>query len=457
MKNCAKRDAKGHRRGSKTKKNTSHQQETHKSSIMLGKYVKFMLSRAIGTGVDTLVLWLLSRFLFDGGYWATYIISPIISFEAAVMCNFLCSYYWIWRSRISSRDSRSFWRHFVGFNLSSFAGFLVKMVFLLLFEKIFGWGVVVCNLVALCISGVLNFFLSEAVVFRKKSERVEHELLSIEELGQISPLFRGSIGRLFARFAMWVCGVGRLNRLYNAIYPYKGAQGARAALEYIGCDYYVGNAERLDSLPKGAFITISNHPYGAIDGVILLDMIASRRGDMKVMVNRILGRVEPLSDNFFTVSPTLKEKRSADGETLRAIRSALKHLHNGHPLGLFPSGAVSDLHIRRGDISDRPWQESIVRLIEKAQVPVVPIHFEGRNSMFYYLLGVVDWRIRLLRLPREVLNKSRGKHRVNIGKIITPEELRAAGSVESIRDMLREVVYGMPSAQEYARVTTSKR
>lgn len=416
---------------------------------MVTKYLQFMLSRALGTGVDTLVLWLVAHFVLGGGYLATYVIAPIISFEAAVMCNFLCSYFWIWRNRITTHNGRSFWRHFVAFNLSSLAGFLVKMLFLLLFERLFGWGVVVCNLVALCISGVLNFVLSESVVFRKRVPRPEHELLSVEELASLSPLFRGTLGRLFARFAMWLCGVGRINRLYDTIYPHKGVEGAKAALDYLGCDYLVGNPERLTELPEGAFITISNHPYGAVDGVILLDMIGTHRPDLKIMVNKILGRVENMRDNFFTVTPTETEKKSADAQTLGSLRATLAHLRAGHPLGLFPSGAVSDLHLWRGDISDREWQESVIRLIEKARVPVVPIHFEGRNSLFYYSLGLIDWRIRLLRLPREVLNKGRGKHCVTIGKTISPEELATAGDTSAVRELLRGAVYGCPKPEKY--------
>lgn len=422
---------------------------------MVTKYLKFMVSRALGTGVDTLVLWLFSHFVFSESYLTTYIISPVISFEAAVMSNFLCSYYWIWSSRISTKSPRSFWRHFAAFNLSSLAGFLVKMLFLLLFERLFGWGVVVCNLVALCISGVLNFFLSDSLVFRPNTPRPEHELLSIEELANLSPLFRGKVGRLFARFAMWLCGVGRLNRLYDHIYPYDSITGARKALEYLGCDYLVGNAERLQELPEGAFLTISNHPYGGIDGVILLDMVGSRRPDLKIMVNKILGRVESMRESFVQVTPTETHKKSADATTLSGIRTCLKHLRDGRPLGLFPSGAVSDLHLKGLNIRDREWQESLIRLISRANVPIVPIHFEGRNSLFYYTLGLIDWRIRLLRLPREVLNKGRGTHRVNIGTAITVEEQQSSGGdIEALREMLRRAVYDMPQAATYEPISS---
>lgn len=415
---------------------------------MIAKYVKFMISRAAGTVADTLVLWLCSHFLFHS-YWGDYIISPVISFEVAVMCNFLCSYFWIWRSRISERSARSFWRHFIGFNISSFAGFLVKMAFLLLFQRLFGWGVVVCNLVALCLSGVLNFVLSESVVFRKPTAKPTHQLLSVEELGEWIKFFRTRIGRLLGNFLLRAVGINRLNWLYDYICSFSGPESIHAVLDYVQCDYFVGNPERLDTLPSGAFITVSNHPYGAIDGIMLMDLITRQREDFKVMVNQILYRAEPLRPYMVAVTPTATEKKAADATTLCGIRTCMAHLREGHPMGFFPSGAVSDLHLPKGDISDRQWQESLIRLIQKARVPVVPIRFPDRNSMFYYLLGLIDWRIRLLRLPHEVLNKCRGRHRIVIGKTISVAEQQACGSTEELGALLRRAVYEMPLPENY--------
>lgn len=132
------------------------------------RYLEFVASRLFGTGVDTFVLWVCSAFIFDT-YVGDYVVSPVISFECAVMSNFLCSYCWIWKSRIENRCAADFWRRFAVFNVSSALGFVVKMVFLLLFERIFGWNVVVCNLAALLISGLFNYFLAETVVFGKKN------------------------------------------------------------------------------------------------------------------------------------------------------------------------------------------------------------------------------------------------------------------------------------------------
>ena len=121
------------------------------------KYIKFVVTRLLGTGVDTLGLWICSDFIFSSSYFGINILSPTISFEFAVMCNFLCSYFWIWHNYSSTQSPKTVMRKFFIFNISAIAGFLIKMGFLLLFEAIFGWDVIVCNLVALCISGILNF------------------------------------------------------------------------------------------------------------------------------------------------------------------------------------------------------------------------------------------------------------------------------------------------------------
>ena len=137
---------------------------------MFIKYIEFVLTRLLGTGIDTLVLWICSDFIFYSNYIGVNIISPTISFEAAVISNFLCSYFWIWRNNSTKRTKGVFLRKFGIFNLSAIAGFLVKMGFLLLFEAVFGWDVIVCNIVALLISGLLNFGFDIMIFKKPKSE-----------------------------------------------------------------------------------------------------------------------------------------------------------------------------------------------------------------------------------------------------------------------------------------------
>lgn len=133
----------------------------------LGKAVKFCTSSLIGTGVDTLVLWIFSTWVFMS-YTGKYIFSPCISFECAVLTNFTIAYFFIWKDRIKRRSPKSFWLHFAAYNASSAGMFLIKMLLLLGIERLFGLNAILCNLGALCVTGILNFFMNELVIFRNK-------------------------------------------------------------------------------------------------------------------------------------------------------------------------------------------------------------------------------------------------------------------------------------------------
>ncbi len=130
------------------------------------RYIKFVVSRLFGTLVDTIILWLLSNYIFSS-YVGVYIISPAISFEVAMFSNFCFSYFWIWNMRLENKGTKTFFIRLLYFNLSSIGGFGIKMGCLLLFERLFHLDVVYCNLLALLISGLANYFLADLMVFRK--------------------------------------------------------------------------------------------------------------------------------------------------------------------------------------------------------------------------------------------------------------------------------------------------
>lgn len=131
------------------------------------KFPKFILANGLGTVVDTAVLWLLSDHIFHR-YASVYILAPFLSFECAVFTNFCSSFFFIWKDRVERTSVKFFFRKYMFYNISATMTFLVKMGFLLLFELLFGWDVVICNLAALCISGIINFSMGEWVIFRKR-------------------------------------------------------------------------------------------------------------------------------------------------------------------------------------------------------------------------------------------------------------------------------------------------
>lgn len=137
---------------------------------VLIRYLKFMGTSVVGTIVDTLVLWILSDFIFTKGYWGEYVISPAISFQCALTANFLISYFYVWKDRtvVSGASTKRFFKLYFTYNLSGSAVFLLRLGALLIIEKFTGWDVVICNLLAMCVSGVLNFTINNMFIFKRK-------------------------------------------------------------------------------------------------------------------------------------------------------------------------------------------------------------------------------------------------------------------------------------------------
>jgi putative hemolysin len=275
------------------------------------------------------------------------------------------------------------------------------------------------------------------------------KMFDYTDLGKLSSFFKGERRRRVGELLMRILSVERVNRLYYHNKDLRGVEFTSGLLNEIGVNYSIGNPERLYSLPEGPFITISNHPYGGIDGIMLVDLIASLRPDYKVMVNSFLAMVRAMNDHFIKVTPMGNTKKNITAASINGVRETLSRLRSGHPVGFFPSGAVSDFSIREMRVRDRRWQDSILRLIRSAKVPVLPVRFFDHNSAFFYFLGLIDWRIRLLRLPSEVFNKCNKETRIGIGELITVEEQEKSSDFDSYHKLLRTAVYGMPLPRNF--------
>lgn len=276
-------------------------------------------------------------------------------------------------------------------------------------------------------------------------------VITPEQAPRLSPVFRGRWGRLLFRIGLWVTGIGKVNALHQRVEDAQippGPDFAKGLLDDVGVDFRIGNPGRL-AFPEGPFIAIANHVYGHLDGIALVDVLGHVRPKTKVMVNAFLMWIHGLAPNFISVNPVTDAGVEVTATSINGIKSALLQLRSGEPLALFPSGAVADLKPRQGWIlSERDWQDAAAKLIRKARVPIVPIRFLDRNSLFYYGLGLVDYRVRFVRLFHEMFNK-RGTHpRMVIGETISVERQDAVPEAE-FKSFLRSSVYQMPAPEQY--------
>ncbi|MDL5048805.1 lysophospholipid acyltransferase family protein [Oscillatoria amoena NRMC-F 0135] len=251
----------------------------------------------------------------------------------------------------------------------------------------------------------------------------------------------GIRNKLIAGGLMQFAGLHDLNRLYEDLYDYNGVDFTRGYFRHRNITLDVDENELARIPKKGAFITISNHPYGGIDGLALIELIARKRPDYKVLANFLLKKIEPISDFFIAVNPF--ENYRSVASSVAGMKLAKNHVEAGQPLGIFPAGEVSTRQPNAKGVTDKTWQKPAIKLIKKARVPVIPIYFHGHNSWSFHLLGRIHPALRTLRLPHELTTARDFAIRVRIGNPIPVEEQDDLKNIDQFSAFLRARTYSL--------------
>lgn len=259
---------------------------------------------------------------------------------------------------------------------------------------------------------------------------------------------KGGFGKLVARIVMKVLDIDKANEFHARC---MGADNApdysRSVLKEVGVSYELPESH-LDRIPaEGGFITVSNHAFGSLDGLILCDTIGRKRPDYKLLTTFLLSLIPNLKDSFLPVDNLSSRP---DAQSVNGIRMALRHISEGGPIGFFPSGEVSSYQKKEqrtalGDepvIEDVPWAGNIVKLIKKSGFPVVPVYFDGTNSKNFHALGRIHPRLRTVRLVHELFNKKGTVIKVRIGQPITPAEVEGM-DLETFGKYIRSRTYAL--------------
>lgn len=273
---------------------------------------------------------------------------------------------------------------------------------------------------------------------------MKEKLISKDDIRKIHPVFRGRFGNTLVRFAMWFTGLNKANMVYDGSKHLEGVAFCDHLLKNAGVKLDIENIEVLNQFEGKPFITISNHAYGHLDGIAAIDVIGSVRPDYKMTVNFILGMIDTMSMHFIMVNPYSSGKM-ASMSGLEGVKQCIDHLKGGHPLGFFPAGAVSKTKAKgfHFEIEDREWQESVIKLIKKAKVPVVPMFFSGKNSWFFNFLDLISWKLRSLRVAHEMTNKKGQTMHIRLGKPIMPQDIAKYSDMRELGEFLKAKTYAL--------------
>lgn len=245
-----------------------------------------------------------------------------------------------------------------------------------------------------------------------------------------------------------VSGLKKLERFYDEIRHLKDLEFAKAVFTNLDLEIDVQDRDLANVPTEGGVVFVANHPYGAIDGLAMVQVMGQVRPDLKVMANFLLRQLEPLQDRFIGVNPFEEVTRLS---SFQGMRQALAHVNEGGALGVFPAGEVSSWRTDLKAVADPRWKQPVIKLVQRTGVPVVPIWFDGANSLVFQMLGMIHPNLRTLALPKEMMRMRGRSVRIRIGKPISPKEMAAFSSTEQLTRYLRAKTYALGSGMQVKR------
>lgn len=191
----------------------------------------------------------------------------------------------------------------------------------------------------------------------------------------------------------------------------------------------------------GRFVFASNHPLGGLDGICLSAFIGEKyHGNIQYLVNDVLYYIDPLKPIFVPINKYGTQAK----DSARAINEAYA---SDNQMITFPAGLCS--RKQRGVIMDTEWMKSFITKTIEFKRDIIPVHFAGRNSNFFYnfanlrKLSGIRFNIELIWLPDEMFKNSNQSFTITFGKPIPWQKLDKSKSPSEWAQYVKEVVYSM--------------
>ncbi len=256
---------------------------------------------------------------------------------------------------------------------------------------------------------------------------------------RIAAIATNPVVKFFGPFLDRIIGLNKLQTLYrdHQLSGLDKQKFSKKILEVLGVKI-TGGENILAKIPKsGRFIVVCNHPYGMIEGLIIANLLFSKRNDTKIMANIGLQVFKEIKDYFIFANP-LKPKSPINSF---AIKQCFEHLEKDGLLVLFPAGRVSFYQADKQRISDGQWNRLSIQLMKKTATPVLPVFISGTNSRLFHRLGRIYYRFRLLMLARELIKLD--NHTINLlaNNILEPKLINEFSDKNTMNDFVRLQCY----------------
>ncbi len=197
-----------------------------------------------------------------------------------------------------------------------------------------------------------------------------------------------------------------------------------------------------ENIPEaGKFVFASNHPLGGLDGICLSAFLGEKyNGKIKYLVNDVLYFIEPLKPIFVPINKYGAQAK----ESAKAINEAYA---SDNQIITFPAGLCS--RKQKGEIRDLAWMKNFIIKSVEYQRGIIPVHFKGRNSNFFYnfanirkALGI-KFNIELIYLPDEMYKNTNQTFTITFGKPIPWQMFDKSKTPAEWAQYVKKVVYSL--------------
>ena len=268
----------------------------------------------------------------------------------------------------------------------------------------------------------------------------EENLPLVDFLPEPRPGLRGVPMRLARPLLHWVLRLRKIEQHERNITRLFRSGALSAGASYVEefrleVDY---EQDQLDQIPEeGPVIVTANHPLGGHDAMALLALVEKRRPDVKVLANKMLGKMRFLHDAILQVD-VLGDSSGGNQSTMREV---IRFVKDGGALIVLPAGAVSHLNRKSKVITDDPWTTHIGVLARLTKATIVPAFIGGRNSSMFQMAGLVHPLLRTMLLPHELVRSTGMRFPIRIGDPVTPSRIAKFDSPEDLVEYLRALTY----------------
>ena len=277
-------------------------------------------------------------------------------------------------------------------------------------------------------------------VFREKMATITEKTIDIE---QILKSKMGAKAKFVPRpLVSWLKRIAHQDDVNAFLWESRDKSGVdwlEECVKYLDMTLDIQGMENLPDPQDGKLYTfVSNHPLGGVDGVALGSIIGRHYdGKFRYLVNDLLMNLPGLAPVCIPINKTGNQSRNFPAMVKAGFES------DNHML-MFPAGLCS--RRRYGVVQDIPWTKTFISKSVEYQRDIVPIHFGGQNSNFFYRLAnfsdmFLPFNLAMLYLVDEMYKNVHKTFTVKIGKPIAWQTFDKTKSPMEWAQIVRGRVY----------------